>query len=118
MGAVRHICAALFPHNDHAYGPIKRNKLTMQELTFEELVDASMRLQPELRHSLAQLLNVTPPAPRADEASLQAEVLSEAGAYSVFAPLHDQHPHSADASDAELLAAVQSLSSEWEEEPM
>ena len=90
----------------------------MQVLTFEELVEATMRLEPGLRHALVQLLDVTPSTASAEESALQTEVLSEAGAYSVFAPLCDVHIHVADATDADLLAAVQSLSSEWEEEPV
>ena len=90
----------------------------MQALTFEDLLEASMRLEPGLRHALVQLLEVTPDATTAEESALQSGVLSEAGAYSVFAPLSDVHPHAAEATDAELLAAVQCLSSEWEEEPV
>jgi len=90
----------------------------MQDFTFEDLVAASMRLDPDLRQMLVQLLDVAP-HPAADEESLvQAEVLNEAGAYSVFIPLCDAHFHAANATDAELLAAVQCLSSEWEEEPV
>jgi hypothetical protein len=90
----------------------------MQALTFEDLLEASMRLEPGLRHALVQLLEVTPDATAAEESALQSGVLSEAGAYSVFAPLSDVHPHAAEATAAELLAAVQCLSSEWEEEPV
>ncbi len=90
----------------------------MQVLTFEDLVEASMRLEPDLRHALVQLLEVTPLTADAEEWLLQAEALNEAGAYSVFAPLCDVHPHAAEASEADLLAAVQFLSSEWEEEPV
>lgn len=90
----------------------------MQALTFEELLEATMRLEPDQRHALVHLLDVTPHAAAVEEVALQAEVLSEAGAYSVFAPLCDAHPHAVDATDADLLAAVQSLSSEWEEEPV
>jgi hypothetical protein len=90
----------------------------MQDLTFEEVVEATMRLQPELRHVLVQLLQVTPPVAGSDESDLQSDVLKEAGAYSVFAPLCHDHPHGGDATDADLLAAVQSLSCEWEEEPV
>lgn len=90
----------------------------MQDLTFDELVEATMRLEPELRHTLAQLLHVASPAAGNEDSFLQADVLNEAGAYSVFAPLCDEHPHGLDATDADLLAAVQSLSSEWEEEPV
>jgi hypothetical protein len=90
----------------------------MHDFTFEELVEATMRLDPDLRQMLAQLLDSAPSAEVDEEALLQAEVLNEAGAYSVFTPLCDAHPHAADATDAELLAAVQALSSEWEEEPV
>jgi hypothetical protein len=87
---------------------------TVQNYTFEDLVEATLRLQPEQRHLLAQLLQVTPLADGSEDPLLTAEVLSEAGAYSVSAPLSDLHPHSHDATDAELLAAVQCISSEWE----
>jgi hypothetical protein len=87
-----------------------------RDLTFEDLVEASLRLQPEQRHLLAQLLQVTSTPQGGDDPLLQAEVLNEAGAYSVAAPLSDLHPHGHDATDAELLAAVQCISSEWEEE--
>lgn len=90
----------------------------MQVLTFEELVEATMQLEPSQRHALVHLLDMTPLAAAPEEAALQSEVLSEAGAYSVFTPLCDVHPHAVDATDADLLAAVQSLSSEWEEEPV
>ena len=91
----------------------------MQALTFEELVEASMQLEPGLRHALVHLLDVTPvAAAAAEESALQSGVLGEAGAYSVFAPLCDVHPHAAEATAADLLAAVQCLSSEWEEEPV
>jgi hypothetical protein len=90
----------------------------MQALTFEDLVEASMQLEPGLRHALVQLLDVTPVATAAEESALQSGVLNEAGAYSVFAPLCDVHPHAAEATAADLLAAVQCLSSEWEEEPV
>lgn len=90
----------------------------MQALTFQDLVEATKHLDTDLRHALVQLLEVTPPAADAEESVLQAEILSEAGAYSVFTPLCDVHPHAAEATEADLLAAVQSLSSEWEEEPI
>jgi hypothetical protein len=90
----------------------------MQDFTFEELVEATMRLDPDLRQMLAQLLDSAPTAEVDEEALQQAEVLNEAGAYSVFMPLCDAHPHAPEATDAELLAAVQALSSEWEEEPI
>ena len=90
----------------------------MQDLTFEQLVEASMRLDPDLRLMLAQLLDAAPPAFADEESLLQAEVLNEAGAYSVFTPLCDAHAHAVEATDADLLAAVQCLSSEWEEEPV
>ena len=90
----------------------------MQVLTFEELVEATMQLEPSQRHALVHLLDMTPLAAAPEEAALQSEVLSEAGAYSVFTPLCDVHPHAVDATDADLLAAVQSLSSDWEEEPV
>ena len=89
----------------------------MHDFTFEELVEATMRLDPDLRQMLAQLLDAAPPAAADEESLLQADVLNEAGAYSVFTPLSDVHPHAAEATDADLLAAVQALSSEWEEEP-
>jgi hypothetical protein len=92
--------------------------LFMQDLTFEQLVDATMRLQPELRQALVHLLGVTLPATEDEDALLQTEVLNEAGAFSVFAALPDEHPHNHDATEADLLAAVQCLSSEWEEEPL
>jgi hypothetical protein len=88
----------------------------MQDLTFEEVLEATMRLEPELRHVLVQLLHVTPSEAGNEDSVLQSEILSEAGAYSVFTPLCDVHPHGVDATDAELLAAVQCLSCEWEEE--
>jgi uncharacterized surface protein with fasciclin (FAS1) repeats len=88
----------------------------MQDLTFDELVEATMRLEPELRHTLVQLLHVTPFLAENEDLMLQSEVLNEAGAYSVFAPLADAHPHNPDATEAELLAAVQAISSEWEGE--
>jgi hypothetical protein len=88
----------------------------MRDFTFEELVEATMRLEPELRHSLVQLLHITPLAAEDDDAMLQSEALNEAGAYSVFTPLPDAPPHNHDATEAELLAAVQALSSEWEGE--
>ncbi len=90
----------------------------MQDFTFEELVEATMRLDPDLRQMLALLLDSAPAAELDEESLQQAEVLNEAGAYSVSTPLCDAHPHAPDATDAELLAAVQALSSEWEEEPV
>jgi hypothetical protein len=90
----------------------------MQEFTFEELVEATRRLNPDLRQVLAQLLDAAPAAIDDEESLLQAEVLNEAGAYSVFTPLPATRPHAAQATAADLLAAVQSLSSEWEEEPV
>ena len=76
----------------------------MQVLTFDELVEATMRLEPELRHTLVQLLYVSPPAAGKEDTFLQADVLNEAGAYSVFAPLCAEHPHGQDATEADLLA--------------
>ena len=88
----------------------------MQDLAFEELLEATMRLKPELRHVLMQLLHVTPAEAGNEDSFLQSEILSEASAYSVFTPLCNVQPHGVDATAAELLAAVQCLSCEWEEE--
>ncbi len=92
----------------------------MSELTFDELVEATMQLEPELRQALLHLLQVAAPTLTSSvtdaDAFTQTDVLSEAGAYSVFTPLMDSHPHATEATTAELMAAVQCLSCEWEEE--
>ncbi len=90
----------------------------IQELTFEELVEATRRLEPEQRHVLAQLLHVSPTQTIHEDSFPATAFLNEAGAYSVFAALDDVHPQPHAATEAELLAAVQSISSEWEEEPL
>ena len=64
----------------------------MQDLAFEELLEATMRLKPELRHVLMQLLHVTPAEAGNEDSFLQSEILSEASAYSVFTPLCNVQP--------------------------
>jgi hypothetical protein len=90
----------------------------IQELSFEDLVEATMRLQPEQRQVLAQLLHVSPTQAGREDTFPASIFLGEAGAYSVFIPLDDVHPQPHLVTEAELLAAVQSISSEWEEESL
>lgn len=93
----------------------------MQSISFEQLLDAARSLEPEQRRVLAHLLQFGDfAAPQAieDGALVEAEVLNEAGAYSVFAPLADPAAAPGTISEAELIAAVQSISCEWEEEPV
>lgn len=99
----------------------------MSSLTFEQLVDAAIRLQPELRTALVQLLQIAPlphPAdppglPTEDDDSLEElEALREAGAFEVAAPLTDAHSHSHLVAEADLLAAVQSMATGWEDDPL
>ena len=76
-------------------------------------------LGPQQREALAQVLHLTTITLGEDEslADVEAEVLNEAGAFSVFAPLPEVHPHPAAITDAQLVAAAQCISCEWEEEP-
>jgi hypothetical protein len=90
----------------------------IQELTFEDLVEATLRLEPEKRQVLAQLLHVSPTQTVEDDSFPASAFLNEAGAYSVSLALDDVHPQSHVVTEAELLAAVQSISSEWEDEPL
>jgi hypothetical protein len=77
-----------------------------------------MRLQPEQRQVLCHLLQISPTEAAGEDSFPVSVFLGEAGAYSVSAALDDVHPHAHDVTEAELLAAVQSISSEWEEEPV
>jgi hypothetical protein len=88
----------------------------MTDITFDQLLEATRSLMPHQRQVLAQMLHLISAAPEVD-ALTEADVLSEAGAFSVFTPLHDEHPHTTTISDAELVAAAQCISCEWEEEP-
>jgi hypothetical protein len=90
----------------------------MQELTFDQLLEAACTLAPQQRQALAQMLHLVSATPQADDSFIDAEVLNEAGSFSVFTPLHDSHPNQAVISDAALLAAAQCISCEWEEEPL
>lgn len=96
----------------------------MQEISFDQLLEATRTLRPEQRQALAQVLRLgtiaegvfNSPADLYADALLDAEVLSEAGAYSVFAPLETEHTAAGTIADAELFAASQCISCEWEEE--
>lgn len=90
----------------------------MRDISFDQLLEAALDLQPEQRQALVQVLHLTPSFVQRDEPFAEIEVLGEAGAFSVFTELHDDHPHAARISDAELLAAAQCISCEWEEEPL
>lgn len=90
----------------------------MQELTFDQLLEAASTLAPQQRQVLAQILHVATAAPQATDSFAGSEVLNEAGAFSVFTPLHDSHPHQTVISDEELIAASQCISCEWEEDPL
>lgn len=91
----------------------------MQPIPFEQLIEAARSLEPQQRDALAQVLHLvsTTPAMENAFADVDAEVLNEAGAFSVFAPLPDEHPHAAAITDAQLIAATQCISCEWEDEP-
>jgi hypothetical protein len=90
----------------------------MQELTFDQLLEATRTLGPQERQVLAQTLQLASALPQAADSFVEAEVLNEAGAFSVFTPLHDAHPHKTVITDAELVAAAQCISCEWEEDPL
>jgi hypothetical protein len=90
----------------------------MQELTFDQLLEAASTLAPEQRQVLAQILHVATVAPQVNDSFADSDVLNEAGAFSVFTPLHDTQPHQPIISDEELMAASQCISCEWEEDPL
>lgn len=94
----------------------------MQELSFDQLLEATRTLPSEQRRILAQMLEMATAVPEDEDSfadvEMLNEVLSEAGAYSVFTPLADVHPHETVITDADLLAASQCISCEWEEEPL
>lgn len=93
----------------------------MQKISFEQLLEATRALEPEERRVLTHMLqfgDFTPSQGLSESAFAELEVLNEAGAYSVFMPL-DGLPAAPEAiSDAELMAASQFISCEWEEEPL
>ena len=93
----------------------------MQKISFEQLLEAARTLEPEERLVLTHILqfgDFAPPQDLRDGAFAELEVLNEAGAYSVYVPL-DELPAMHEAiSDAELMAASQCISCEWEEEPL
>jgi len=94
----------------------------MQELTFDQLLEAARTLAPEQRQVLAQMLHIVSAMPQVGDAFTDAftdaEALNEAGAFSVFSPLPEPHPHQTVITNEELMAAVQCISCEWEEDPL
>ena len=92
----------------------------MHEVPFDQLLEATSTLRPQQRPALAEVLQLaTLPdgaaGPLIDPLA-EGEVLNEAGAFSVFAPLPADHPAAGNISDAELIAASQCISCEWDEE--
>ena len=93
----------------------------MQNLSFEQLLETARTLEPEQRSVLIHMLqfgDFTPPRELEEGDFAEVEVLNEAGAYSVFMPLDGLSTAHEGISDAELIAASQCISCEWEEEPI
>lgn len=89
----------------------------MQAISFDQLLEATRSLPLEQRQILAEMLSLSSVPQGDDDLVAAAEVLNEAGAYSVADPLvEDAHVQPARISDAELMAAAQCISCEWEEE--
>ena len=91
----------------------------MQTLSFEQLLETARTLEPEQRSVLIHMLqfgDFTPPRELEEGDFAEVEVLNEAGAYSVFMPLDGLPAAREGISDAELIAASQCISCEWEEE--
>lgn len=92
--------------------------LEMREISFEQLLEAACTLEPEQRRILTHLLQIGVSVQAEDNAFAELDVLSEAGAYSVFTPLAELPAASEAISDVELIAASQCISCEWEEAPL
>ena len=88
----------------------------MQEISFEQLLEAARTLEPEQRRVLSHMLQLGASVPAGDSTFVELDVLNEAGAYSVFTSLEEPSAAPEAISDAELIAASQCISSEWEEE--
>lgn len=90
----------------------------MSEISFEQLLEAVRILEPEQRRVLTHMLQFGASAPPEDNTFVELDVLNEAGAYSVFTPLAEPSAAPEAISDAELIAASQCISCEWEEDPL
>ena len=97
---------------------IVRDGLEMREISFEQLLEAARTLAPEQRRVLTHMLQLGVTVPPEDSTFVEADVLNEAGAYSVFTPLAEPSAAPEAISDAELIAASQCISCEWEEDPL
>ena len=92
----------------------------MQDISFDQLLEATRTLHPEQRQALVEVLRLAP-LPDSAVGSLidseeNGEVLNEAGAFSVFAFLPAGHSIAGKVSEADLIAASQCISCEWDEE--
>lgn len=92
----------------------------MQEIPFDQLLEATRTLQPQQRQALAELLRFATlpggPSSLLSDLEGEGEVLNEAGAFSFLAPLPAEHFVGGKVTDAELIAASQCISCEWDEE--
>jgi hypothetical protein len=90
----------------------------MQYTTFDDLMYAARHLQPELQSVLVHTLQVAPPPATPDDADDVMEALREAGAFEVMGELVDTHmPPPSHVVEADLLAAVATMATEWEDDP-
>lgn len=88
----------------------------ISEQGFDQLVAAAQGLDPELQHALVNLIQLAPSHASADEAVFVDENLREAGAFEVASPLVHSHAHGVTVLEADLLAAMDSMVTEWEDD--
>jgi hypothetical protein len=88
----------------------------ISEQGFDQVLAAAQELDPELQHAPVNLIQLAPWYLSEDEAVFVDENLREAGAFEVSSPLIDRHPRGAPVLEADLLAAMDSMVTEWEDD--
>jgi hypothetical protein len=92
--------------------------MMITETGFDQLVAAAQELDPALQQVLIHLMQVAPTQSEIEEAVFVEENLREAGAFEVVMPLVGEHLHVTSILEADLLAAVDSMATGWEDDPL
>ena len=92
----------------------------MADITFEEILQAAQKLNPQQKAMLAQSLKITPldVGPNREELIAELEVLRSVGAFDNVESLRNKYANPAlDAlTDEQLSADIHETSTEWEKE--
>jgi hypothetical protein len=92
----------------------------MADITFEEILQAAQKLNPQQRALLAQSLEIPVPdmGPTREELIAELEALQAAGAFNNVESLRNKfaNPSFAALTDKQILADIREAATEWEKE--